>query len=99
LKQLSNSSTETRNINRFVNDLDNVYTKMLSLTIRYDDDDVIGRFVLINHYRIHKPELYLELSTSSNLKHILNSITINIAKFELKEMTSLRTTYSINMFR
>ncbi len=41
---------------------------MLNLTIRYEDDDVIERFVLFNHYRIHKREQYLEISTSSNLK-------------------------------
>ncbi|MCD0745770.1 RepB family plasmid replication initiator protein, partial [Staphylococcus aureus] len=80
-------------------DLDNVYKKMLNLTIRYEDDDVIERFVLFNHYRIHKREQYLEISTSSNLKHILNSITNNFTKFELKEMTRLKSTYSKNMFR
>lgn len=99
LKKLSNYSPETRNINRFANDLDNVYKKMLNLTIRYEDDDVIERFVLFNHYRIHKREQYLEISTSSNLKHILNSSTNNFTKFELKEMTRLKSTYSKNMFR
>ncbi|WP_306330738.1 replication initiation protein [Staphylococcus aureus] len=99
LKKLSNYSPETRNINRFANDLDNVYKKMLNLTIRYEDDDVIERFVLFNHYRIHKREQYLEISTSSNLKHILNSITNNFTKFELKEMTRLKSTYSKIMFR
>ncbi|HDP3030098.1 TPA: RepB family plasmid replication initiator protein [Staphylococcus aureus] len=99
LKKLSNYSPETRNINRFANDLDNVYKKMLNLTIRYEDDDVIEIFVLFNHYRIHKREQYLEISTSSNLKHILNSITNNFTKFELKEMTRLKSTYSKNMFR
>lgn len=99
LKELSNYSPATRNINRFVNDLDDVYKKMLDLTIRYEDDDVIERFVLFNHYRIHKREQYLEISTSPNLKHILNSITNNFTKFELKEMTNLKSTYSKNMFR
>ena len=99
LKELSNYSPATRNINRFVNDLDDVYKKMLDLTIGYEDDDVIERFVLFNHYRIHKREQYLEISTSPNLKHILNSITNNFTKFELKEMTNLKSTYSKNMFR
>ncbi|HHQ6760165.1 TPA: replication initiation protein [Staphylococcus aureus] len=99
LKELSNYSPATRNINRFINDLDDVYKKMLDLTIRYEDDDVIERFVLFNHYRIHKREQYLEISTSPNLKHILNSITNNFTKFELKEMTNLKSTYSKNMFR
>lgn len=99
LKELSNYSSETRNINRFVKDLDDVYQKMLQLTIRYEDEDIIERFVLFNHYKIHKKEHYLEISTSPNLKHILNSITNNFTKFELQEMTQLRSTYSKNMFR
>ncbi|WP_144487898.1 replication initiation protein, partial [Bacillus subtilis] len=33
------------------------------------------------------------------LKYILNSITNNFTKFELKEMTNLKSTYSKNMFR
>ncbi|PTU86827.1 replication protein Rep [Staphylococcus pasteuri] len=99
LKQLSNYNPETRSINRFVKDLDDVYKKMLALTIRYEDDDVIERFVLFHHYRIHKKNQYLEISTSPNLKHILNSITNNFTKFELKEMTNLKSTYSKNMFR
>ena len=99
LKELSNYSPKTRNINRFVKDLDDVYKKMLELTIRYEDDEVIERFILFNHYRIHKKDQYLEISTSPNLKHILNSITSNFTKFELKEMTNLKSTYSKNMFR
>lgn len=99
LKELSNYSSETRNLNRFVKDLDDVYQKMLQLTIRYEDDDIIERFVLFSHYKIHKKEHYLEISIAPNLKHILNSITNNFTKFELQEMTQLRSTYSKNMFR
>ena len=99
LKELSNYNPKTRNINRFVKDLDDVYKKMLELTIKYEDDDIIERFVLFNHYRIHKKDQYLEISTSPNLKHILNSITNNFTKFELEEMTTLKSTYSKNMFR
>ncbi len=97
LKKLSNYSPETRNINRFANDLDNVYKKMLNLTIRYEDDDV-DKYSFYSIIIVHKREQYLEISTSSNLKHILNSITNNFTKFELKEMTRLKS-YSKNMFR
>lgn len=99
LKELSNYSSETRNINRFVKELDILYKKLLELTIKYEDDDVIERFVLFNHYKIHKSEQYLEISTSPNLKYILNAITNNFTKFELKEMTQLKSTYSKHMFR
>ncbi|EST95039.1 replication protein Rep, partial [Staphylococcus epidermidis Scl31] len=44
-------------------------------------------------------ERYLEIATSPDLKYILNSITSNFTKFELKEMTHLKSTYAKNMFR
>ena len=33
------------------------------------------------------------------MKHILNSITADFTKFELQEMTQLKSTYAKNMFR
>lgn len=56
-------------------------------------------FVLFNHYKIHKSEKYLEISTSPRLIHILNSITADFTKFELEEIVSLKSSYSKNMFR
>ena len=99
LKELSNYSPETRNINRFAKDLDDVYKKMLELTIKYEDDGIIERFVLFNHYKINKIEQYLEISTAPELKHILNEITGNFTKFDLQEMTQLKSSYAKNMFR
>ncbi|WP_145521229.1 RepB family plasmid replication initiator protein, partial [Staphylococcus warneri] len=51
-----------------------------------------------NHYTIHKNQQYLHISTSPNLNHILNSITNNFTKFQLQQMTTLKSTYSKNIF-
>lgn len=96
---LSNYNYETRNINRFIGDLQNIYKKMLEITYRREDEDVIEFFVLFNHFKIHKTEKYLEISTNPDLKFVLNDITHNFTKFELKELTNLKSSYSKTMFR
>ncbi|WP_436962308.1 replication initiation protein [Staphylococcus shinii] len=99
LKTISKYNHNQRNNKRFVEDLQHVYDKMLQITYKRENDDVIERFVLFNHYKIHKSEKYLEISTSPQLIHILNSITADFTKFELEEVVSLKSSYSKNMFR
>lgn len=99
LKDISKYNHNQRNNKRFVEDLQQVYDKMLQITYKRESEDVIERFVLFNHYKIHKSEKYLEISTSPQLVHILNSITADFTKFELEEVVSLKSSYSKNMFR
>ncbi|OEK58904.1 replication initiation protein [Staphylococcus equorum] len=99
LKSLSNYSHEQRNIQRFINDLENVYTKILQLTYRYEDEKKIKRFVLFHHYEIDKEERYLEIATNPRFKYILNNMTKDFTKFELREITKLKSSYSKNAFR
>ena len=99
LKELSNYSPKTRNINRFVDDLQRVYDKMLDIRYTIRTETKIKKFVLFYKYEIDISERYLEIATSPDLKYILNSITSNFTKFELKEMTHLKSTYAKNMFR
>lgn len=96
---LSNYNYETRNLNRFIGDLQNIYKKMLEIAYRREDEDVIEFFVLFNHFKIHKTGKYLEISTNPDLKFVLNDITRNFTKFELKELTNLKSSYSKTMFR
>jgi len=98
LKKLSNYSPETRNINRFVDDLQRVYDKMLDIRYTIKTETKIKKFVLFYKYEIDISDRYLEIATSPDLKYILNSITNNFTKFELKEMTHLKSTYAKNMF-
>src|SRR5699024_5638567 len=99
LKELSNYSPETRNINRFVDDLQRVYDKMLEIRYTIRTETKIKKFVLFHRYEIDLAEKYLEIATSPDLKHILNEITSDFTKFELQEMTHLKSTYAKNMFR
>ena len=79
--------------------MENVYTKILQLTYRYEDEKKIKRFVLFHHYEIDKEERYLEIATNPRFKYILNNMTKDFTKFELREITKLKSSYSKNAFR
>lgn len=99
LKELSNYSSETRNVNRFVEELEHVYSKMLNLTYTQRTATKITKFVLFYKYEIDIEERTLQIATAPDLKHVLNNITSDFTKFDLKEMTHLKSSYAKNMFR
>lgn len=83
----------------FTKDLDNVYTKMLQLTYRIEDEDKITRFVLFNGFEIDKKKSTVEISVNSRFEYILNEISNEFTQFELREFTSLSSSYSKTMYR
>lgn len=85
--------------NHFVKDLDNVYTKMLGLNYREEDDTKIKRFVLFTDFEIDKEEKYVEISVNQKLEYILNQLSSEFTQFELQEFTSLSSSYSKTMYR
>lgn len=99
LKQLSHYDENTRNLKRFISDLTRVYDKMLTITYKIETASKIKKFVLFHTYEIDKENRYIEISTSPDLKYILNNITSNFTKFELEEFSKLRSSYSKNMYR
>lgn len=99
LKELSNYSSKTRNVNRFVEELEHVYSKMLNLTYTQRTATKITKFVLFYKYEIDIEERTLQIATAPDLKHVLNNITGDFTKFDLQEMTHLKSSYAKNMFR
>lgn len=89
----------SRSLDRFVQDLEKVYDKMLRLTYTKRNSKSITKFVLFTTYHINIEEQYLDISINKDLEYILNNLTGNFTKFELKELTALKSTYSKNMFR
>ncbi|WP_312574057.1 RepB family plasmid replication initiator protein, partial [Staphylococcus saprophyticus] len=59
----------------------------------------ITSFVLFYKYEIDLNENTLHISTAPELKHILNEVTGNFTKFELPEMTQLKSPYAKTMLR
>ncbi len=89
----------TTTFSRTLYDLEHVYDKMLNLTYVERNGRSFEKFVLFTSYKVDLDEECLSISVNPDLKHILNSITADFTKFELKEMTHLKSTYAKNMFR
>lgn len=88
-----------RSQKRFVNDLEHVYDKLISLTYTERSGLSFKKFVLFTGYEVDVDKQELTVSINPNLKHVLNDITADFTKFELQEMTQLKSTYAKNMFR
>ena len=99
LKELSAYNPDIRHMDKFVADLQHVYSKMLNINYTIRTENKITSFVLFYKYEIDLNEKTLQISTAPELKHILNELTDNFTKFELQEMTQLKSTYAKNMFR
>lgn len=97
LKELSNYYSHDKRL--FIQDLEKFYDKIFSLTYREENENVIRRFVLFTKVEIYKDEEYVSIGVNTDLEHIINSLTSNFTKFELQEMTHLKSTYSKHMFR
>lgn len=82
LKHLSNYYH--RSLDRFTQDLEQVYDKMLMLTYSQRSGKNFEKFVLFTSYKVNVDEQFLEIAINTDLKHILNSITGDFTKFELE---------------
>ncbi len=97
LKSLSNYSSRSRE--RFINDLERIYDKMLNLTYTKRSGRSFEKFVLFTHYKLDDKANTLEISINPKLVHILNNLTGNFTRFELQELTNIQSGYSKNVFR
>jgi plasmid replication initiation protein len=97
LKELSNYYTHDKKL--FIQDLEKFYDKIFSLTYREETEDVIKKFILFTRVEIYKDKEYVSVGVNPDLEHIINSLTSNFTKFELRELTHLKSTYSKHMFR
>lgn len=98
LKKLSDYTN--RNLNRFVKDLDNTYTKMLSLNMKvYVDEWTFTRFNLFNEYTVNVEERTITIQVNEKFKHFLNNLLDKYTKFDLIDFVSLKSTYSKNLFK
>lgn len=98
LKALSEYRKHTT-IEDFADRLQVVYEKMQSLKYKRIENKRRENFVLFPYFVIDEKEQYVEISINKDLIHILNNLTGNFTRFELREFTSIQSAYSKNMFR
>lgn len=97
LKELSNY--DIRNLKRFTTDLERTNEKLMKLIYRIEDDKTIIQFVLFPFFKIDKERHTVTIAVNESFKYILNELTSDFTRFELKEFTSLKSTYSKAMYR
>jgi len=97
LKELSHYKPTSTN--RFVNDLDKTYSKMIAINYRVGDSRNYKRFVLFTGFEVNSDDGYVEISTNPELQSYINAITGNFTKFELEEFLNIKSSYSKTAFR
>ncbi len=84
---------------RFINDIEGVYNKLIQLNIRIGTPREFTRFVLFTQYSVSAEKETVTIKVNTDFKHILNNIFDNFTKFELEEFTTLRSSYSKTAYR
>ena len=84
---------------RFIQNLEQLYKKLLNLSIRIETDDRIINFVLFTKYEILKKEKVIVIKINEEFKFLLNNLINSFTRFELNEFISLKSNYSKEIYR
>ena len=84
---------------RFIQDIEGVYDKLIQLNIKIGTPTEFTKFVLFTEYTVSAEKETVVVQVNSRFKHILNDIFGNFTKFELEEFTTLRSSYSKTAYR
>lgn len=82
----------------FINDLEQVYTKMLNLKIWRKENHVTEAWVLFTYYKIDENNRTITVAVNPDMKHIINHLA-QWTRFSLKQFIELKSTYSKTAFR
>lgn len=96
LRDLSQYSETS--IQRFVNDLESTYDKMLVLTVGSRTKLNIRKFVLFTGFEISGEDGYVDIRLNPDLKSILNELD-TWTRFSLQQFNALHSTYAKTLFR
>ena len=84
---------------RFIKDLEQIYKKLIALSIRIETKEVIDNFVLFTRYRIVKEEQIVTIKINEEFKYLLNNLVKKFTQFELEEFIHLKSNYSKEIYR
>ena len=99
LKFLSKYNKETA-ISSFARDLASTYDKLIALNVKIGDSKRYGKFVFFTDYWIDEEEQTISIRTNKRYSGLINDLLgLQYTKIELNEVTSLRSSYSKNLYR
>ena len=96
LKQLSHFSDYGE---RFVQELNKLYDKLLAINAYTDDGKTISRFNAFNEYDIKRPDKVVEIAVNEKFKGLFNDLVDNFTRYSLEEFAEIKSTYAKTMFR
>lgn len=85
-------------IDNYTRELERFYAKLISLNFRFEDEDVIERFVLFDRYKVDKKNQYITVRTSEVFKFLLNDFT-TFTQFELEEFVDIKSKYAKMLYK
>lgn len=80
------SDYKPTSIKRFADDLESVYSKMLQLTYRTDEEGVREKFVLFTGYRIDENNQVVDISVNPELDYIINELSSELLNLNYKSL-------------
>lgn len=89
-----------RSIERFMDDVESMYDKMIQLTYRQvDQEGNRKKFILFTDFEISKTNQIAKIGVNPKFKYILNNLENEFTRFELEEFTRLKSNYSKAIYR
>jgi len=79
--------------------LKSTWSKMKSLSYKFEDEHYFEELVLFQRFAIDKDKEKVIIQASERFEFILNSIGSNFSRFELEIMTSLSSSYTKELYR
>ena len=77
----------------------NVNRKLLALNFTFINGNVIEQFTLFNKFKVDGDTQILYVSVNEEFFFLLNQLTSNFTRFELKEFVTLKSSYAKEFYR
>lgn len=84
---------------KFYDPLKSLADKLLRLNYVYEDEDVFDMIMLFQQFRVEKKAKTVTIQVSSRFEFVLNQIGDNFTRFELENMTRLKSSYTKELYR
>lgn len=97
LKELSNYYS--RDMKRFINDVERTFNKYLHLTYREEDEEKISITNVFQKAVVLKEKGLVKVTVTPGMEDVILSVSENFTRFELSEFTNLRGSYSKSIYR
>ena len=97
--ELKSLSKYPSNTYHFVQDLEKVYRKYLTMVYRTEDEHHISASVVFRRFHIDRDNETVTLSVDPDMKEVFLGLSENFTRFELQEFTTLKGSYSKSLYR